>query len=132
MTNSVEVTRRDAPAGVPGRSAQQHFWNEWNDKYRGRGHEAHLDAATAQRRETVLSWVRELNLAQPRILDVGCATGWLTAQLTEFGEASGTDIADDSIRQARDWYPHIPFDCADFSTAKYPTGAFDIVVSLET
>ena len=132
MTNNGAVTNEALRAEVPDRISQRQFWNEWNDKYRGRGHEARLDLATAQRRETVLRWVSHLNLAHPRILDVGCATGWLTAQLAEFGEASGTDIADDSIRQARERYPNIPFDCADFSTAKYPSEAFDLVVCLET
>jgi len=132
VINNGAMTDEALPAQVPDRTSQRQFWNEWNDKYRGRGHEARLDLATAQRRETVLRWVAQLNLAQPRILDVGCATGWLTAQLAKFGEASGTDIADDSIRQAREWYPHIPFDCADFSTAAYRSEAFDLVVCLET
>jgi 2-polyprenyl-3-methyl-5-hydroxy-6-metoxy-1,4-benzoquinol methylase len=76
--------------------------------------------------------VKELRLVRPRILDLGCATGWLTAQLAELGLARGTDIADASIRQARERYPDIPFDCVDFSSSSYEQESFDIVVSLET
>jgi 2-polyprenyl-3-methyl-5-hydroxy-6-metoxy-1,4-benzoquinol methylase len=84
------------------------------------------------RRDTVLKWIRELALKRPRILDLGCATGWLSDQLAEFGEVVGTDLADASIKEARQRYPHIRFECEDFSHTKLAGGDFDIVVSLET
>jgi 2-polyprenyl-3-methyl-5-hydroxy-6-metoxy-1,4-benzoquinol methylase len=84
------------------------------------------------RRDTVLTWIRELALKRPRILDLGCATGWLSDQLADFGEVVGTDLADASINEARQRYPHIRFECEDFSHTKLASGDFDIVVSLET
>jgi 2-polyprenyl-3-methyl-5-hydroxy-6-metoxy-1,4-benzoquinol methylase len=132
MIDTREATGGKLPGGIPDEAAQQQFWNDWNDKYRGPGHEAQLDPPTTRRRETVLRWVQQLQLIRPRILDLGCATGWLTAQLAEFGQVRGTDIADASIRQARKRYPDIPFDCGDFSSSDYEKESFDIVVSLET
>jgi 2-polyprenyl-3-methyl-5-hydroxy-6-metoxy-1,4-benzoquinol methylase len=117
---------------IPGDAAQQRFWNEWNSNYRGEGYDPTVDPATMRRRDTVIQWIRQLGLNRPRILDLGCATGWLTVQLAELGEVVGTDLADASIREARQRYPHIPFECADFSKTNLPNGAFDIVVSLET
>jgi 2-polyprenyl-3-methyl-5-hydroxy-6-metoxy-1,4-benzoquinol methylase len=80
----------------------------------------------------VMRWIQQLGLDRPRILDLGCATGWLTIQLAKFGQVVGTDLADASIRDARQRYPHITFVCADFSNPNQQFGAFDIVVSLET
>ena len=38
--------------------------------------------------------LREIHLAgikTPRVLDMGCGTGWMTAVLSQFGEAHGVD-----------------------------------------
>jgi 2-polyprenyl-3-methyl-5-hydroxy-6-metoxy-1,4-benzoquinol methylase len=117
---------------IPDEASQQRFWNEWNSKYRGVEKVAHLDIATTRRRDTVFGWLRDLNLAKPHILDLGCATGWLTAQLAEFGPVAGIDIADASIREARERYPHIPFECGDFAKMESNSGRFDVVVTLDT
>jgi 2-polyprenyl-3-methyl-5-hydroxy-6-metoxy-1,4-benzoquinol methylase len=117
---------------VPDDADQQQFWNEWNAKHRGAGYNPSIDPPTMRRRDTVFQWMRQLDLHRPSILDLGCATGWLSDQLAEFGEVIGTDIADASISAARERYPHIRFECEDFSNSNRPSGEFDIVVSLET
>lgn len=132
MTDPSEATGDTPFDRLPGEPAQQRFWNEWNAKHRGAGYNPGIDPPTMRRRDTVLQWIRQLGLNRPRILDLGCATGWLSDQLAEFGEVIGTDIADASISEARRRYPHIRFDCEDFSNSNRPNGEFDIVVSLET
>jgi 2-polyprenyl-3-methyl-5-hydroxy-6-metoxy-1,4-benzoquinol methylase len=132
VTDRSEVTGDPPFYRPPGESAQQRFWNEWNAKHRGAEYDPTIDPPTMRRRDTVLQWMRQLGLNQPRILDLGCATGWLSDQLAEFGEVIGTDIADASISEARERYPHVRFECEDFSNANRPNGEFDIVVSLET
>jgi len=117
---------------TPDEDAQQRFWNEWNSKHRSAEKVAHLDLATIRRRDIVLGWLRELALPEPRILDLGCATGWLTAQLAEFGPTTGVDLADASILEARTRYPQIPFECGDFAKFESNDGRFDVVVSLDT
>jgi 2-polyprenyl-3-methyl-5-hydroxy-6-metoxy-1,4-benzoquinol methylase len=116
---------------VPDDADQQQFWNEWNTRYRGAEQVAHLDPATIRRQDTALRWVAELGLNQPRILDLGCSTGWLTAQLAQFGQVVGTDISDASIRAARERYPDIQFECANFVTPDPRKEMFDIVVSVD-
>ncbi len=116
---------------VPDDADQQQFWNEWNTRYRGADQVAHLDPATIRRRDNALRWISELGLSRPRILDLGCSTGWLTAQLAQFGEVVGTDISDASIREARERYPHIQFDCGNFLKPDARTDIFDIVVSVD-
>lgn len=132
MTDSSKATRDAQLDSLPGEAAQQRFWNEWNAKHRGTGYNPNIDPPTMRRRDTVLQWIRQLGLNQPRILDLGCATGWLTDQLAEFGEVVGTDIADASISEARRRYPQIRFECEDFSNSNWASEEFDIVVSLET
>lgn len=39
-----------------------------------------------------------------QILDLGCGTGWLTAFLARYGEATGVDFAPDTIRSAKEIY----------------------------
>src|SRR5205807_1226051 len=85
-----------------------------------------------RRRDTVVEWIRQLALNKARILDLGCATGWLSDQLVEFGKVVGIDIADESIDEARRRYPHIRFQCEDFVSSNGANEEFDIVVSLET
>ena len=71
-----------------------------------------------------------MGLDKPRILDVGCSTGWLSAQLAEYGQVFGTDISDGSIREARERYPDIEFECANFLKADLSDRTFDIVVAV--
>src|SRR5215208_8260177 len=45
-----------------------------------------------------------------RILDLGCGTGHLTAQIAEAGaEVIGIDAAEAMIARARETYPHLRF-----------------------
>jgi len=117
---------------MPSDAAQQRFWNEWNAKFRGVGYDPKSDPPTRRRQDTALMWVRQLGLAQPRILDLGCATGWLTNQLAAYGSAIGIDIADASITEARQRFPGARFECTDISSTQDKVEEFDIVVSLET
>lgn len=120
------------PNRLPSEDAQQRFWNEWNEKYRGVTYDPNVDPPTRRRQDTALAWVQQLALKNPRILDLGCATGWLTDQLAAFGSAVGIDIADASIREARQRFPRVRFECTDLVSSREWNGAFDIVVSLET
>jgi len=132
VTDTLNPMTRTTSQDVPDEAAQQRFWNDWNARHRGAGYNDHIDPPTMRRRDTAMGWIRELRLPQARILDLGCATGWLSAQLAEFGEVVGTDIADASITEARERYPHVRFECEDFSASSRVNGEFDIVVSLET
>src|SRR5262249_56540999 len=49
-----------------------------------------------------------------RILDLGCGTGHLTAQIAEAGaEVIGIDSSPGMIAEARRLYPHVRFEVAD-------------------
>lgn len=79
----------------------------------------------------ILEAVSATNLFQPRILDLGCGTGWLAATLANFGHTVGVELSSEAVRLARNRYPDVEFHAADFLRWDHPPGSFDIVVSQE-
>jgi trans-aconitate methyltransferase len=64
-----------------------------------------------------------------RILDVGCGTGQLTAEITQFGaEVVGIDSSPEMIASARQNFPQVMFEVADVTALTYAS-EFDVVVS---
>lgn len=64
-----------------------------------------------------------------RILDVGCGTGQLTAEIAQFGaEMVGIDSSPDMIATARNNFPRVRFEVADVTALSF-ANEFDVVVS---
>lgn len=108
---------------------QRRFWNEWNTRVREGGP---LDQASLRRCETVLRLLESLRLDNPKILEVGCGTGWLSERLAHFGTVTAVDLADEVIARARARTEDVTFAAGDIMTLHLPRGAFDVVVTLET
>jgi 2-polyprenyl-3-methyl-5-hydroxy-6-metoxy-1,4-benzoquinol methylase len=115
----------------PDDADQQRFWNDWNVRFRRAGQLEQLDVATARRWTTALDWIEELHLHQPRILDLGCSTGGLTAELAHYGNVVGSDISDAAIQEAKQNYPHLEFRCGNFMSVELKKEAFDVVVAVD-
>jgi ubiquinone/menaquinone biosynthesis C-methylase UbiE len=69
-----------------------------------------------------------------KILDAGCGTGALTAELlqrTTVAEVTGVDIAEAYVGYARETVqsPRVNFEVGDLTALNYPDGAFDQVFS---
>ena len=63
------------------------------------------------------------------ILDVGCGTGQLTAEITQFGaEVVGIDSSPDLIATAAKNFPQVRFEVADVTALPFEN-EFDVVVS---
>lgn len=76
------------------------------------------------RAAAILGEIAKLEIKNPRVLDLGCGSGWMTEILNQFGHAEGVDLAPAA---ARLFHPHITFHDADDP----PSVPFDIVVSQE-
>lgn len=64
-----------------------------------------------------------------RILDVGCGTGQLTSEITQFGaEVVGIDSSPDMIATARKNFPQVRFEVADVTALPFEN-EFDVVLS---
>ena len=117
-------------AKMPPNIGEVSHWDEWNTKFRQWGQ--FDDEPTMRRMREVLMAVRALQKSDARILEVGCATGWLTAKLVEFGTVMGVDLGADSIRYAAAKLPSVEFKAGDILELDLPINHFDIVVTLET
>lgn len=87
----------------------------------------------ATRCAAILDAIAWLDFTQPRILDLGCGSGWLSAILGHFGPTTGVDLSDHVVREARTLYPWVQFyagNILDWEEASQ-VGQFDIVVSQE-
>ncbi len=104
---------------------QRLFWNEWAADCK-----KDLDSTSLRHREAVLQLLQALNVSRPSILEVGCANGWLSSALAQFGQVTGTDIADEAIAAAKAKHPQINFIAGDFLTLALPVEHFDVVVSV--
>lgn len=73
-------------------------------------------------------------LDRSRILDVGCGSGGLLADLVRYGarpsNLAGIDLMADDIAQARLTLPAAALHCGDASHLDWPSGHFDLVVQL--
>lgn len=67
----------------------------------------------------------------PRIIDLGCGAGWLTAMLSQFGPAEGVELSGEAVGAARLRWPHLTFNQADLASWEPSGERFDVVVSHE-
>ena len=107
--------------------SQRKFWNAWDIQ-----HLQTTSEETLRRGNEALTIVSSLNLQQPRILEIGCGTGWLAERLLKFGPVTGVDIADAAIQEARRRVPSGQFHSGDILEMRLPHNSFDFVVTLET
>jgi 2-polyprenyl-3-methyl-5-hydroxy-6-metoxy-1,4-benzoquinol methylase len=108
---------------------QESFWNRWNTEAR---EEQPLDRESLARAAWVVARLRQLQVRDARIIDIGCGTGWLSDRLTSFGSVVATDLAGDVIERARSRYTGVSFAAGDFAALEFPGPPFDAAVCLET
>jgi 2-polyprenyl-3-methyl-5-hydroxy-6-metoxy-1,4-benzoquinol methylase len=84
-----------------------------------------------RRGSTVMQLLRGLPLARPKILDLGCGTGWFTQQLAELGDVTGLDLSEAAIALARSQFPNVSFLCANLYEAALHPASFDVIVAQE-
>jgi 2-polyprenyl-3-methyl-5-hydroxy-6-metoxy-1,4-benzoquinol methylase len=113
-------------SGDPPVERQRVFWNAWNAAARS---PEQLNEWALRRAEAILTLVSSLQLKQPRIMDLGCGTGWLTERLSAFGPVTGLDLSDEVLAAARQRAPHIEFIAADLFQTDLPASRYDLVVS---
>ncbi len=80
--------------------------------------------------------VRKMIKGNPKsILDVGCASGWLTARVARMlpkASVAGVDVSPKMIDYAKVVHPHINFVQADAHKLPFPDGSFDLIICTET
>jgi SAM-dependent methyltransferase len=65
-------------------------------------------------------------------LDIGCGTGYGTAELAKHATAAvGIDVATDALDYARAHYPNVRFDKAEATALPFPDQSFDLITAFE-
>ncbi|CAN7209027.1 class I SAM-dependent methyltransferase [Phyllobacterium sp. LjRoot231] len=106
---------------------QQSFWNQWNASTR----EIHLDEVSLRQAEVVRNWLEQLGTKELEILEVGCGAGWFCEELCEFGQVTGTDLADEVLARAQKRMPQVKLVSGDFMQLDFGREHFDVIVCLE-
>jgi SAM-dependent methyltransferase len=106
------------------------FWNDWNTAHR-RPDEIVSDSLPMALGRAVLEEVLALPVERPRILELGCGTGWLANELARLGPYAGWDLSAEAIKCARQRFPGHRFEVADIHNPP-DNDHFDIVVSVDT
>jgi 2-polyprenyl-3-methyl-5-hydroxy-6-metoxy-1,4-benzoquinol methylase len=111
--------------GDPSTEEQETYWNErWESQKSPNDWQK-------QRAEAILGMIRDLSLESPRILDLGCATGWMTKLLSELGHAEGVDLSEAAIAKAKSQFPGIQFTAGDLYEISLTSDPVDLVVCQE-
>lgn len=84
-----------------------------------------------ERARAILALLERTGLTAPRILDLGCGRGQLTAMLSAVGPTTGIDLSEQAIEGARARWPDVQWLAGDVFAADLPSSSFDIVVSQE-
>lgn len=116
-----DLERLDAPLDL-----QRQNWDTWNAEYRSGVPDEYMLGL----REEARRWVPKTSTA-PRILEVGCGTGWLSADLAGFGQVTGVDLSPVAIEIARQRGSGAQFVCGNVAEIPLKSG-FDYVVSADT
>ena len=115
-------------ASKPTLEAEKQFWN-WHWKH---GDERKTTNEWKERRHAeVLKLLAGLNLSQPRILDIGCGTGFYTNKLSHHGSVTALDLSAEAIGKAKENFPHIAFYTGNIYDFSFPRKNYDVVVSQE-
>jgi len=92
---------------------------------------AFADALKLERCAAILKALSETGIATPRVIELGCGAGWLTAILGLFGPAEGVELSPLAVEEASKRFGHVRFRQVDLGRWDPPRERFDVVVSHE-
>lgn len=103
------------------------FWDGWLNSNQMK----QISMEAIGRGDHVLRTLRSLAIRDANILEIGCANGWFSQNLAEFGNVTGADISTAGIEAARKLLPEAEFIAGDFLEMDLGEGAYDVVVCME-
>jgi 2-polyprenyl-3-methyl-5-hydroxy-6-metoxy-1,4-benzoquinol methylase len=107
---------------------QREFW-DWHWEHRDE--RLTVNTWKDRRHEVMVAMLGSLRLRNPRILDVGCGTGFYTSGLARFGPTIGLDLSETGIAVARKEFPEIEFLAGNLYDYPFEESSFDVVVAQE-
>jgi SAM-dependent methyltransferase len=89
------------------------------------------DGLKLERSAAILKALGETGIPAPRVIELGCGAGWLTAILGLFGPTEGVELSPLAVAEASKRFGHVRFQQVDLGRWEAPRGRFDVVVSHE-
>lgn len=105
--------------------SQQEFYNERWSRF------TFANRTKLVRCAAILDRFANLKLHEPRIIDLGCGSGWLAGILGNFGPTVGVELSSVAVERAARKYPYVQFIQTDILEWQCPQEGFDVVVSQE-
>lgn len=110
---------------VPSDSEQKAYYDlRWTEQ-------TYIAGYSLQRLIAILEALFVTQINNPKILDLGAGTGWLTSILNEIGPTEGIELSQKAVERARVKYPSIKLTAGNILDTKFKKGWYDIVVSQE-
>jgi 2-polyprenyl-3-methyl-5-hydroxy-6-metoxy-1,4-benzoquinol methylase len=111
-------------------AAETAFWDSWNTDYRQTENVEPGSVPDIVGR-VVVAATEALELESPRIVEIGCGTGWLARSLSGLGQYTGWDLSPRSVELARRNVEGARFEVRDVHDGVQPASA-DVVVMVDT
>lgn len=111
------------------------LWNEWADRFPGALESSARPADPALIKGIIPDVIGKLSLtAADSLLDAGCGSGFMLSEIVKRVplKATGTDIAENQIRNALSLFPEIPFLAAPIEELPFPGGSFSKILCYST
>lgn len=89
------------------------------------------DRLKLNRCATILSLVGRIKAENPKILELGCGSGWLTSILGQFGPTTGIELSPAAVEEASKRFAHVKFEQVNLAGWVPATSDYDIVISHE-
>ncbi len=105
---------------------QQQYYDEY-----WRNVEYPVNKLRLERAIFILDCLLRVRIRRPRIVDLGCGTGWLASMLGHVGPTLGVELSEQAVHEASRMHPHVQFLQADVTNWSPPEQEFDVVVSQE-
>lgn len=114
--------------------------NEFYESYGERWYTAQDDPVALLRAENkvkfpwIIEQLRQHDLTQAKILDVGCGGGFLSNELAKLGfEVTGVDLSEESLKvaEAFDETHSVKYEVADAFHLPYPDRSFDVLTAMD-
>jgi SAM-dependent methyltransferase len=109
---------------------ERNYWDYWNTQYRSGAIVG--ESIAGQLGAAVLSEISSLSLTNPRVVEIGCGTGWVAERLIGCGSYLGLDLSRAAIEVARRRVPGGRFVVTDFLEWDSHGELFDIVLLVDS
>jgi 2-polyprenyl-3-methyl-5-hydroxy-6-metoxy-1,4-benzoquinol methylase len=107
------------------------YYDRWNESHR-HGQISEIAKEIRVLGLCVLNHLRAQSIYRPKILEIGCGTGWLTELLCDLGSVTAIDLSPRAIEIAQSRGMDAKLIAGDFFQQDFPEQSYDVGVCMET